>query len=75
MERFRKRQAGNYAGNVRKRFKRGPGGEMTVPCPETNKSMQDKLKQKVLTGDINVGELIVPRKVIIITLKLNYHSI
>ena len=75
VERFRKRQAGNDAGNVRKRLKRGPGGEITMPCPETNKSMQDKLKQKVLTGDINVGELIVPRKVIIIILKLNCHSI
>lgn len=35
-----------------------------MPCPENNKSVQDKLKQKVLSGDINVGELIVPRKVI-----------
>ena len=55
VERFGKQQAGNDAGNVRKRLKRGPGGEITVPCPETNKSMQDKLKQKVLTGgDINI---------------------
>ena len=60
----KKRQAGNDAGNIRKRLKRGAGGEITVPCPETNKSVQDKLKQKVLSGDINVGELIVPRKVI-----------
>ena len=65
LQRFRKRQAGNDAGNVEKRLKRGPGGEITMPCQETNKSMQDKLKQKVLTGDINVGELIVPRKVTI----------
>lgn len=66
VERFKKRRAGNDAGNVRKRLKRGPGGEITVPCPETNKSIQDKLRQKVLSGDINVGELIVPRKVILI---------
>ncbi len=55
----------NDAGNVRKRLKRGAGGEITVPCPETNKSVQEKLKQKVLSGDISVGELIVPRKVTI----------
>jgi hypothetical protein len=64
VERFKKRQAGIDAGNIRKRLKRGAGGEITVPCPDTNKSVQDKLKQKVLSGDINVGELIVPRKVI-----------
>lgn len=44
VERLKKRQAGNDAGNIRKRLKRGAGGEITVPCPETNKSVQDKLK-------------------------------
>ncbi len=63
--RFKKRRRENDAGNVRKRLKRGAGGEITVPCPETNKSVQEKLKQKVLSGDISVGELIVPRKVTI----------
>ncbi len=65
MERFKKRRRENDAGNVRKRLKRGAGREITVPCPETNKSVQEKLKQKVLSGDISVGELIVPRKVTI----------
>ena len=65
VERFKKRRRENDAGNVRKRLKRGAGGEITVPCPETNKSVQEKLKQKVLSGDISVGELIVPRKVTI----------
>jgi hypothetical protein len=30
VERFKKRQAGNDAGNIRKRLKRGAGGEITV---------------------------------------------
>ncbi|CAB3983541.1 Hypothetical predicted protein [Paramuricea clavata] len=46
VERFKKRPAGNDAGNIRKRLKWGAGGEITVPCPETNKSVQEKLKQK-----------------------------
>jgi hypothetical protein len=50
-------------GNIRKKLRRGAGGEITVPCPETNGKVLKKL-QEVLSGKINVGELIVPRKVI-----------
>jgi hypothetical protein len=63
VERFKERQRENDAGNVGKKLKIGAGGEITMPCPETNKSVQDKLEQKVLSGGISVGELIVPRKV------------
>ena len=69
MERFKKRRRENDAGNVRKKLKRSAGGEITVPCPETNKSVQDKLEQKVVSGGISVGELIVPRKVGILLYK------
>ena len=65
VERFRKKRGNNVDnGNIRKRLKRGAGGEITVPCSETNEKVKEQLKKKVLSGEINVGELIVPRKVI-----------
>jgi hypothetical protein len=64
VERFRKRRRECNEGNIRKKLKRGAGGEITVPCPETNGKVLQKLQEKVLSCEINVGELIVPRKVI-----------
>ena len=56
VKRFRKkRRAGNDA-NIRRKLRKGAGSEITLPCPETN--------GKVLSGEIHVGEPIVPRKVI-----------
>lgn len=62
VERFKKRRESDI-GNIRKKMKKGVGGEITVPCPETNRKLQAKLKEKISSGEINVGELIVPRKV------------
>lgn len=45
-------------------MKRGIGGEITLPCPETNEKLREKLKQQVISGVYNVGEAIVPRNVI-----------
>jgi hypothetical protein len=39
------------------------GCEITIPCPEPSRKLQAKLKEKILSGEVNVGELIVPRKV------------
>ena len=50
-------------GNIRKKMKKSVGGEITVPCPETSRKLQAKLKEKILSGEMNVGDLIVPRKV------------
>ena len=45
-------------------MKRSAGGEITVPCPVTNENLKEKLNiQKILSGEYNVGELIVPRQV------------
>ena len=60
--RFRKRGADD-GGRIRKRMKRSAGGEITVPCPMTNKELKNKLQQKILSGEYNIGELIVPRQV------------
>ena len=46
----------------KKKMKRSAGGEITVPCPVTNENLK-KLNQKILSGEYNVGDLIVPRQV------------
>lgn len=43
--------------------KRGQGGEISIPVPETNDELKEKLKMKIASGEYTVGELIVPRKV------------
>lgn len=62
VERFKKRRESDI-GNIRKKMKKGVGGEITVPCPETSRKLQGKLKEKILSAEMNVGELVVPRKV------------
>ena len=49
---------------ARRKKKRGQGGEITIPVPETNDELKEKLKLKITSGEYTVGELIVPRKVI-----------
>ncbi len=61
--RFNKKRRESDIGNIRKKMKKSVGGEITVPCPETRRKLQAKLKEKILSGEMNVGELIVPRKV------------
>ena len=51
---------------ARRKKKRGQGGEISIPVPETNEELKDKLKLKIASGEYTVGELIVPRKVITI---------
>ncbi|CAB3995360.1 Hypothetical predicted protein [Paramuricea clavata] len=63
VERFKKRRRESDIGNIRKKMKKSVGGEITVPCPESSRKLQAKLKEKILSGEVNVGELIVPRKV------------
>ena len=60
---FKKRGLQEDEGSrLRKKIKRSAGGEITVPCPVTNENLK-KLNQKILSGEYNVGELIVPRQV------------
>ena len=46
----------------RKKLK-GLGGEISIPTPETNDNLREKLKLKIQQGEFTVGELIVPREV------------
>ena len=63
LSRFQKSKSENDGDvRIRKKLKRG-AGEVTIPCPETNDKLKDKLMKEVMSGEYNVGELIVPRKV------------
>ena len=53
--------------------KRGQGGEISIPVPETNDELKEKLKMKIASGEYTVGELIVPRKVHVCLYNLNAH--
>jgi hypothetical protein len=55
VERFKKRRRECNEGNIIKKLRRGAGGEIAVPCPETNGKVLKKLQEKVLSGEINVG--------------------
>ena len=46
----------------RKKLK-GLGGEISIPTPETNDALKEKLKLQIQEGEFTVGELIVPREV------------
>ena len=37
-------------------------GEISVPAEETNEKVKEKIKEKIRNGEINIGQLIVPKK-------------
>ena len=41
---------------------RGPGDEISIPTPATNKGIKEKLEVKIRNKEYLLGELIVPRK-------------
>ena len=44
---------------VRRKKKIGQGGEISIPVPETNNELKEKLKMKITSGEYTVGKLIV----------------
>ena len=52
----------NHGAAVRRKKLKGPGGEISFPCPEPIEETQKKLKRKIKSGEYSLGELIVPRK-------------
>lgn len=53
----------------RKKLK-GLGGEISIPTPETNETLKQRLKLKIQQGEFTVGELIVPREVMTMTMTI-----
>ena len=46
---------------IRRRKLRGKGGEISIPSPETNDSLKQTIKAKIMNGEICIGEMIVPK--------------
>ena len=56
VERFGKKRGNNVDnGNIRKRLKSGAGGEITVPCPETNEKVKEQLKKRFCREKLMLG--------------------
>ena len=63
LTKFKKRSNDSDTPRVRTKLRRGAGGEITIPTPETNESVRKKLKEKVLSGDYQIGKMIAPKEV------------
>ena len=46
-----------------KKETKGLAGEVSIPIPETNDTLKQRLKLKIQKGEFTFGELIVPREV------------
>ncbi|XP_048583669.1 uncharacterized protein LOC125563042 [Nematostella vectensis] len=47
---------------IRRRKRRGQGGEISIPCEPDKKTLKAQLLQKIHTKEYSIGERIVPRK-------------
>ncbi|XP_048588889.1 uncharacterized protein LOC125572428 [Nematostella vectensis] len=47
---------------IRRRKRRGHGGEISIPCEPDKKTLKAQLLQKIHTKEYSIGERIVPRK-------------
>jgi len=65
IHRFKKPQEVSTKLRLRRKKKRGQGGEISIPVPETNDELKEELKVKMACSEYTVGELIVLRRVII----------
>ena len=48
---------------VRRKKKKGAGGEISLPTPSTNENLKKQLQAKISKGEYSIGEMIVPKKV------------
>lgn len=48
---------------VRRKKKKGAGGEISLPTPSTNENLKKQLQAKILKREYSIGEMIVPKKV------------
>ena len=62
IDRF-KRMPENCGTRFRRKKLRGAGGEITLATPQTNANLKNDLKNKILSDEYSVGELITPKNV------------
>ena len=55
---------------VRRRKRRGPGGEISLPTEAHPSVIKKKLADKLESGEYTIGQVIVPRKVIAMSINL-----
>ena len=63
LQRFQKRKNDDDdVLHVRRKKRRGLGGELSLPCHQPSEKVKEKLKTEIAAGVYNPGELVVPRK-------------
>lgn len=65
-ERFKRYNTDSDNPRVRRKKRRGLGGEISTPTPETNDALKKRLQDKILQNEYSIGKLIVPRKVYVL---------
>ena len=65
-ERFKQYNVDSDGPHIRRKKRRGIGGEISIPTPETNASLKKRLHEKILENEYSIGKLIVPKKVFLI---------
>jgi hypothetical protein len=62
-ERFKQYNVDSDGPHIRRKKRRGIGGEISIPTPETNASLKKRLHEKILENEYSIGKLMVPKKV------------
>ena len=65
-ERFKRYNVDSDGPRIRRKKRRGIGGEISIPTSETNASLKKRLHEKILENEYSIGKLIVPKKVCLI---------
>ena len=63
-ERFKRYNTNSDGPRIRRKKRRGLGGEISIPTPQTNACLKKQLQEKILQNEYSIGKLIVPRKVL-----------
>jgi len=63
LSRFKTNRNNDSEPVIRRRKRKGPGGEISIPTEITREMLKQKLKERIESGEYTVGEMIVPQKV------------
>jgi hypothetical protein len=61
--RFRTKRQNEDAPVIRRKKRKGPGGEISLPTEISVDQLKEKLSNKIQSGEYTIGEMIVPKKV------------
>ena len=66
VKRFRTKRQTEVDHIIRRKKRRGAGGEISVPTEISVEQLKQKLSDKIESGEYTIGEMIVPKKVILL---------